>query len=78
MPQDAIATTPEGGYFALRFTPEGEDGGKLTQVPVTIEASERGQIVVTSGLEAGDEIVSAGLTHLSDGQAVKRFRGIGQ
>ncbi|WP_374635503.1 efflux RND transporter periplasmic adaptor subunit [Paracoccus sp. (in: a-proteobacteria)] len=78
VPQDAIATTPEGGYFALRFTPEGEDGGKLTQVPVTIEASERGQIVVTSGLEAGDEIVSAGLTHLSDGQAVKRFRGIGQ
>lgn len=78
VPLDAVATTPEGDYFALRFTPDGENAGKLARVPVTIEATERGQIKVTSGLEAGDEIASAGLTHLSDGQSVRRFRGIGQ
>lgn len=78
VPLDAIATTPEGEYFALRFTPAGEDSGELEQVPVTIEASQNGQLLITSGLEAGDEIASAGLTHLSDGQSVRRFRGIDQ
>ena len=78
LPQDALATTPEGDYFALRFTPAGEETGTLSRVPVTVGANPNGQLSVTSGLEAGDEIVSAGLTHLSDGQNVRRFRGFEQ
>lgn len=62
----------------MRFNPAGEDSGKLEQVAVTVEANPNGKLVVTSGLEAGDEIASAGLTHLSDGQSVRRFRGIDQ
>lgn len=78
LPLDALATTPEGDYFALRFTPEGADAGTLARVPVTVSATPNGQLAVTSGLEPGDEIVSAGLPHLSDGQSVRRFPGFEQ
>jgi multidrug efflux pump subunit AcrA (membrane-fusion protein) len=78
VPLDAVDTTPEGDYFVLRFTPAGADSGTLEQVPVTVKANQNGQLLITSGLEAGDEIASAGLTQLSDGQPVRRFRGIDQ
>ena len=78
VPLDAVATTPAGAYFALRFTPADADAGTLARVPVTVAANQNGQLTITSGLQAGDEIVSAGLTHLTDGQSVRRFRGMGQ
>ncbi|MFQ8433252.1 efflux RND transporter periplasmic adaptor subunit [Amaricoccus sp. W119] len=78
VPLDAVATTPEGAYFALRYEPAGEEAGVLARVPVTVGVTDRGQIKVTEGLEPGDEIVSAGLAALSDGQAVRRFKGFEQ
>lgn len=78
VPLDAVGVTPEGEYFALRYEPAGAENGTLARVPVTIGTTDRGQIAVTSGLEPGDEIVSAGLTALSDGQAVRRFKGFEQ
>lgn len=78
VPLDAVGTTPDGDYFVLRFAAEGEETGRLVRVPVTIAADQNGQITLTSGVEAGDEIAAAGLSHLSDDQSVKRFRGIDQ
>ena len=76
VPPDAVATHPDGSHYAMRFVPDGADEGRLQQVPVTIAADRAGRLVITAGLEAGAEIVSAGLAHLADGQAVRRFDGI--
>lgn len=75
VPLDAVGTDPQGAHYALRFDPGEGDSGRLSRVAVEIEATDTGDIAVTSGLNRGDLIVSAGLFQLADGQSVRRFKG---
>lgn len=48
-----------------------EAAGRVARRAVTFEASGRGEVRITSGIEAGMRIVTAGVNSLKEGQAVK-------
>ena len=77
VPIAAVATDPAGDSYVMRFVPPGADSGTVEKVAVKLEPGSDGEVVVTSGLSAGDEIVAAGAARLEDGQSVRRFSGFG-
>ena len=75
IPASAIVTSSDGSTQVMVFEPAGADEGTVTSVPVSIAPAPDGSMLVTEGLEAGQEIVAAGAQFLSDGDAVARFNG---
>lgn len=75
IPASAVVTANDGATFAVLFEPTGADEGTVQRVPITIRPDANGNVEVTSGLEAGQEIVASGATQLEDGDSVMRFTG---
>ncbi|MEM9229261.1 MAG: efflux RND transporter periplasmic adaptor subunit [Pseudomonadota bacterium] len=75
VPAAALKPGADGAQSVLVFKPGDGDLGTLEERVVEAQVSDRGGFEVVSGLEAGEEIVSAGVMTLSDGQAVRRFTG---
>lgn len=77
IPSSAVVIANDGSTHVMVFTPTGEREGKVTLTAVEVAATERGEVEITSGLEAGQEIVTVGASALTDGQDVRRFAGFG-
>ncbi|MGR3759986.1 efflux RND transporter periplasmic adaptor subunit [Roseobacteraceae bacterium NS-SX3] len=75
LPPTALVVTPEGETGVMVFSPAGADTGTVAFTPVSIEPTAEGGFEVTQGLSGGEEVVLAGGSDLSDGQAVRRFAG---
>ncbi len=72
VPPQAIRTAANGDVSVMRLDAT-ENGIKVSSVPVQIRINDNGEIQITGGLKAGDEIVAAGVNSLKDGEAVRRF-----
>ncbi|CUJ84937.1 Multidrug transporter MdtA [Ruegeria denitrificans] len=75
IPAAAIVAGADGALGVMVFSPVGADEGAVRYVPVTIEPTQTGEVRVLTGLSDGDEIVVAGGSALTNGQAVRRFAG---
>lgn len=67
LPKTALLKAGDGAFVWV----VDEAGPKVTRRPVTFEATDGGDIRVTSGLDAGMRVVTAGVNSLEEGQAVK-------
>ncbi|MEL6619669.1 MAG: efflux RND transporter periplasmic adaptor subunit [Pseudomonadota bacterium] len=72
-PLTAIASDAGGSPFVWRV----EDGNIVTQVPVTLGAARGDMVAVSSGLQPGDTIVSAGVSQLFDGMVIRPITRVG-
>jgi RND family efflux transporter MFP subunit len=70
VPSSAIAVDSDGKSYVWKFD---SDSGAVSKHPVEIGTVMGNFIPVSAGLEKGDEIVSAGVAYLSDGQVVRRL-----
>lgn len=75
IPSSAVVTGTDGSTQAMVFTPDGDDEGTVTLVPITITPTPKGEVQVIEGLSEGQEIVASGANLLSDGARIKRFTG---
>ncbi|MGI9506553.1 MAG: efflux RND transporter periplasmic adaptor subunit [Geminicoccaceae bacterium] len=75
LPAAATVIDTDGSVSVMVFSPTNEDQGSLIKTMVELEPAADGGFLVLSGLEEGDEIVSAGAAVLEDGQTVRRFSG---
>ena len=71
VPSGSVAVDGDGNAFVWKFA---EDTGAVTKTPVEIGTIMGHFIPVRTGLQQGDEIVSAGVAYLSDGQIVRPLR----
>ena len=78
IPSAAVQIATDGSTFVFRFDPKGAAQGTLTRLPVTVEPTDDGGVAVIEGLQAGDEIVVAGVSDLTDGMKARRFVGFGE
>ncbi|MHA7773187.1 efflux RND transporter periplasmic adaptor subunit [Roseibium sp. M-1] len=70
VPTSAVAVDGNGDSYVWKFA---DDTGAVSKQPVEIGTVMGDYLPVRSGLTAGDEIVSAGVAYLSDGQIVRRL-----
>ncbi len=76
IPATAIVAAPDKSLSVMVYT-ETENGfGKVSRTPIEAKPAENGDFIVTAGLQAGQQIVSAGASHVEDGQAVRPFTGL--
>ncbi|MEM6371386.1 MAG: efflux RND transporter periplasmic adaptor subunit [Pseudomonadota bacterium] len=75
IPASALIFDPAGAASVMVFEPTEGDLGTLRKQLIDIGATASGAVQVLDGLAAGDEIVAAGATLLSDGDTVSRFSG---
>ena len=75
VPPTAIRLANDGAASVMRFVPGDGEEGTLEEVPVTIDASRNGAIVVLDGIAPGDLIVRTGAHAVADGDQVRRFSG---
>lgn len=75
VPATAVLIDSDRSTHLLRFEPAGADEGVLSKVPVEVASQPSGAFLLVSGIEAGSEIVAAGVGQLSDGLRVRRFSG---
>ncbi|MCK7614822.1 efflux RND transporter periplasmic adaptor subunit [Roseibium sediminicola] len=68
VPTGAVAVDGDGKAYVWSYA---EDTGAVSRKPVEIGTVMGDYIPVRAGLEAGDEIVSAGVAYLSEGQTVR-------
>jgi len=71
VPTSAVAVNADEDPYVFLFD---EDAGTVSRAPVTVGAIMGPYLPVTDGLSVGDQIVSAGVAYLSDGQAVRPLR----
>lgn len=74
VPTSALVPDLSGTTSVMVFE-ETADGGRVVTRDVDVEVADDGSFVVTKGLKEGEEIVAAGVSTLTDGQAVRRFAG---
>jgi len=77
LPASAIVIGNDRGTHVMVFEPTGAATGKVIATPVVITPTDRGTVEVTSGLEAGQEVVAVGASQLDDGTEARRFTGFG-
>ncbi len=78
VPASSLRIANDGSTSVMVFAGVGADGqGTVTERTVTVTPTRDGDMQVTDGLAAGDEIVATGAAELVDGQAVRRFAGFG-
>ncbi|WP_298814306.1 efflux RND transporter periplasmic adaptor subunit [uncultured Roseibium sp.] len=71
VPTGAVAVDGDGNSFVWKF----DDGTEAVSKQMIEVGTVMGDFMpVSQGLAAGDEIVSAGVAYLSDGQVVRRLR----
>jgi len=70
VPTGSVAVDGDGKSYVWKFA---DDTGSVSKQQVEIGTVMGDYIPVSSGLTAGDEIVSAGVAYLSDGQVVRRL-----
>ncbi len=69
LPRTAVTYNPYGeSVFVIQ---QGDNGDVVRNRPVTTGAVRDGRVEITSGLKAGEVVVSAGQNKLRNGQAVK-------
>ncbi|POF28758.1 efflux RND transporter periplasmic adaptor subunit [Roseibium marinum] len=71
VPSDSVAVDGDGKAFVWKLA---DATGEVSKQPVEIGTVMGDYLPVSSGLQRGDEIVSAGVAYLSDGQVVRRLR----
>ena len=67
-PLSALASNPDGSFSVWVFDAE---SGAVSRQPVLAGPIEGGQVVIHTGLEPGDEIVTAGVNALYEGMLVR-------
>lgn len=75
IPATAVRIANDGTTQVMVFEPVGADTGAVTLRQVSLMPNRDGDFEVTQGLSEGDEIVTAGVYALQDGQNVRRFSG---
>lgn len=77
LPASAVRLANDGAAQVMLFEPVADtaDEGVVTLHPVEITPAPDGSLLVSSGLEAGQQVVASGLSRLTDGQQVRRFSG---
>lgn len=75
VPSSALLLENDGSASVMLFEPAGADTGSVRKVAIDVEPTEFGAVEVTSGLDAGQEVVVSGAHLLADGDEVKRFMG---
>ena len=75
IPASAIMTSNNGDAQVMVFEPAGAEAGTVRPQPVTVTPGPNGEVIVTSGLEPGLEIIVSGASQLSEGDQVTRFTG---
>lgn len=75
IPSSALVFDPSGAPSVMVFEPTGAESGIVRRQTVTIVPSGDGSMQIIEGLQGGEEIVAAGGSLLSDGDAVERFLG---
>ncbi|ASJ74012.1 Multidrug resistance protein MdtA [Granulosicoccus antarcticus IMCC3135] len=73
VPATAIYKETDGSTAVMRIEGDDEQDLRVVKTPVKIGVSARGEIQIMSGIESGTEIVSTGVSALSDGLRVRRF-----
>lgn len=76
VPSTAIVIDPDKSTHLMQFEPKGGEEGTVRKISVELATDDKGQFVLTSGIESGVEIVMTGVSQLSDGQKVRRFNGL--
>ncbi|GGB43311.1 hemolysin D [Roseibium aquae] len=71
VPSSAVAVNAAGEPYVYVFGPQ---EGTVTRAPVTVGPIMGPYLPVTDGLSIGDQIVSAGVAYLSDGQSIRPLR----
>jgi len=74
VPTSAVAAAPDGSAFVWRVD---ESAGTVARAPVDLGEARGDAIVVTSGLAAGDVVVTAGLSRLQPDMKVRPVTEIG-
>lgn len=75
VPRAAVIFKSDGAPQVMLYEPADDSAGVVKRVDIEIAPSEKGDVVVLSGLELGQEYVAAGASKLQDGQTVRRFTG---
>lgn len=68
VPVGALDDAPDGGFVVWTYD---QSEGAVSKRPVTASRLDNGAVVVTEGLEAGEQIVTAGVTGLHEGMRVR-------
>lgn len=79
LPETALVFDSNRVPGLMVFSPDGTgDAGTVTWQQVEIEMRDDGRVALVAGPDPGTEIVMAGASQLRDGQAVRRFAGMGE
>ncbi len=76
IPASAVAIGADGSTSVMVFREDHGGEGVVEARPVTLTVGRAGEFRVVSGVEIGEEIVTAGVHVLSDGTRVRRFQGL--
>ena len=72
IPSSIISENAEGEqYVFVAGNPDAENEAVVKRTIITIGKTQRGQVEVLSGLEAGDQVIKEGARSVKDGQKVK-------
>jgi multidrug efflux system membrane fusion protein len=74
VPITALATTPDGSPFVWIVDPSSK---AVSARPVTTGEMTGAQVTITQGLKAGETIVTAGVSRLSDGLVIRPITKVG-
>ncbi|TCL09559.1 RND family efflux transporter MFP subunit [Shimia isoporae] len=75
VPQSALAAAPDGSTFVWKVD---ANSNAVTSAPVTVSDVTESGTIVTSGLSAGDVVVSAGIGDLQDGTIIRPIQKVGE
>lgn len=74
IPLTALATDPQGNPFVWIV----DDKGAVSSHPVTPGPMSGGLVTITDGLEAGVNIVTAGVSRLREGDVIRPIKEVGE
>ncbi|MFL4470052.1 efflux RND transporter periplasmic adaptor subunit [Tateyamaria armeniaca] len=72
-PLSAIAATPDGKPFVWLV----DAAGLVSEQAVALGAASGADVIISSGLSAGDMVVSAGVSEILDGMTIRPIRQVG-
>ncbi len=75
IPASAVLVRDDGSMSVLIFEPQDEDVGVIRSRQVALTAGDDGEFLIQGEVASGTEIVVAGVSRLSEGQVVRRFKG---
>ncbi|GAB5387062.1 MAG: hypothetical protein Alpg2KO_00300 [Alphaproteobacteria bacterium] len=75
VPASALVARPDGSVIVWKVT---SDGKSVEAATVTAGAARKNSVLITSGLAAGDTIVSAGASRLREGVTIRPINAVGE